>query len=338
MSSLPLPVPRRRRRGAFTLIELLVVIAIIAVLIGLLLPAVQKIREAAARMSCTNNLKQLALAAHNYHDEKGMFPNGVHPVETVGGRYVNGTCWQVELLPYLEQDNLKKKWDYTDFRNNTAGGENATTAQVLKVLLCRSDPLPKLVYYADANPQLPQYAYARGYYGLNSYGGNAGKVAAHPPSKDGIFFQDSRIRIDDVKDGTSNTFLFGERSHLDPEFDRLSSTLAPTFYPLGKWGRWASVYLTSGGSLFEHLLSATVPINYRVPADTSPEAFLAYDGAENYRLYAYGSGHPGGANFAFADGSVRFVSDSIPLATLRAATLRALSTRASGEVIPGNDY
>ena len=106
----------RRRRDALTLIELLVVIAIIAVLIALLVPAVQKVREAAANVQCKNNLKQLGLAAHEHHDAKKAFPNGLHTVETIGGRYVNGTCWEVELLPYIEQDSLYKKWDYNDFQ------------------------------------------------------------------------------------------------------------------------------------------------------------------------------------------------------------------------------
>src|SRR5262249_29404995 len=133
MNRLDLPV-RRRRHGAFTLIELLVVIAIIAVLIGLLLPAVQKVREAANRAKCTNNLKQLALAVYHHHDAQGKFPNGLHIVETSGGGYANGTCWEVELLPYFEQENPKKRWDYNDFRNNVAGGRTATTAQVLQML------------------------------------------------------------------------------------------------------------------------------------------------------------------------------------------------------------
>src|SRR5262249_53600245 len=118
------------------------------------------------------------------HDARGKFPTGVHPVETIGGRYVNGTCWEVELFPYCEQENLKNRWDYTDFRNNVAGGRNATTAQVLKVLLCPSDPLPDPVVYAPP-AGLPQYAYARGSYGLSSYGGNAGNRSFGPAQQSG---------------------------------------------------------------------------------------------------------------------------------------------------------
>jgi prepilin-type N-terminal cleavage/methylation domain-containing protein/prepilin-type processing-associated H-X9-DG protein len=329
-----LPIPQRRP-GAFTLIELLVVIAIIAVLIGLLLPAVQKVRETANRISCSNNLKQLALAAQHHHDARGRFPNGLHTVETSSGGYANGTCWEVELLPYVEQDNLKDRWDYTDFRTNVAGGRNATTAQVLPVLLCPSDSLPDPVYFVDVSPQYPQYAYASGFYGLSSYGGNAGRLSdsGDQASRDGIFFQDSRIRLADVTDGTSSTFFFGERSRVDPEFDRLAITYSPAFYPLAKEGKWAAVYATSGGSIWERLLSTPVPINYRVPAGTTPDEFGGPTGARNNRLRAFGSGHPGGASFAFADGSVRFVSDRIPL-----ETLQALSTRAGGEVISANDY
>jgi prepilin-type N-terminal cleavage/methylation domain-containing protein len=132
-----------RRRG-FTLIELLVVIAIIAVLIGLLLPAVQKVRAAANRISCSNNLHQIAMAAQNYQGDHGRFPVGVHLPVPVSGQPTGGTNLWVELLPYIEQDNLYRRWD-NDNSNNVAGGTNATSAQILKILLCPSDPLPKLV-------------------------------------------------------------------------------------------------------------------------------------------------------------------------------------------------
>jgi prepilin-type processing-associated H-X9-DG protein len=307
------------------LIELLVVIAIIGVLIALLLPAVQKVREAANRVKCANNLKQLALAAHNHHDTMGKFPNGLHtPVETGNGRYANGTGWEVELLSFFEQDNLKNRWDPDDFRNNVAGGLVATTAHVLPVFFCPSDLLPEAVVYFDA-VGLPQYGYAEGWYGMHSYGANAGvrSLPRNQATRDGIFYKDSCIGLADVTDGATNTFLFGERSHDDPNFDRVTSRDQPSYYPLAGWGQWAGVFFTGDGSLGNCFLSTPVPINYRVP----PNAVKG-DGSINNRLCAYGSGHPGGANFAFADGRVRFLSDTIPL-----DTLQALSTRAGGEPV-----
>jgi prepilin-type processing-associated H-X9-DG protein len=328
MCNLDLPVPRRRR-GAITLIELLVVIAIIAVLIALLLPAVQKVREAANRASCQNNLKQLALAMHNYHDARGSFPVGLHVVETSGGRYANGTNWWVEAFPYFEQGNLHSRWDYNDYRNNLAGETNATTAQVLKVLLCPSDPLPNPVFYYTAMD--PRNAWRNGYYGLSSYGGNGGRRSAGNSqvvpqtnaSRDGIIFRDSHVRIADVIDGTSTTFLLGERYHRDLEFDRI--TLGTEDGPIVTVGIWAIV-----DNLPRHItLSAPVPINYQVPPSTPMGDNLTIFN----RVCAYGSGHPGGANFAFADGSVRFLSDGIPV-----ETLQALSTRAGGEVVSADDW
>jgi prepilin-type processing-associated H-X9-DG protein len=313
------------------LIELLVVIAIIAVLIGLLLPAVQKVRAAAARIQCANNLKQIGLAAHNYHGANEKFPIGAHLSVDVGVRPTGGTTLWVELLPYFEQDNLYKKWDYYDNRNNVAGGRNATQAQVIKVLLCPSDPLPEPVTeLTAANSLAPPWSW--GFYGMTSYGGNAGKrsvQAGSPPdftgmTRDGIFYMESRVRVEDITDGTSNTLLFGERYHRDPQYDLQHNVFWPGTSSMAQWGRWA--YVANAGAMGNVTLSTPAPINYRMAPGGG---FLE---VEN-RVCAFGSGHPGGANFAFADGSVRFVSDRIPL-----TTLQALSTRAGCEVVFAGDF
>jgi prepilin-type N-terminal cleavage/methylation domain-containing protein/prepilin-type processing-associated H-X9-DG protein len=317
-------------RPGFTLVELLVVIAIIAVLLGLLVPAVQQVREAANRASCLNNLKQIALAAHSYHDAHRRFPTGGRLPVSVGDHPTGGTTLMVELLPYFEQDNLYKKWDYKDNRNNVIGERNATTARVINLLLCPSDPGERVSHFTAGSP-LP---WVLGFYGLSSYGGNAGKRSnpGAPPkfprlTRDGIFWMDSCVRLGDIEagDGTSNTFLFGERYRLDPEYDRLTAVFRPTSPPhLGEVGRWG--FVGGAGTMGQVTLSTPVPINYRVP----PEGDLS---TLDDRACAFGSGHPGGANFAFADGSVRFLSESTPL-----SMLQALSTRAGGEVVPAADF
>jgi prepilin-type N-terminal cleavage/methylation domain-containing protein/prepilin-type processing-associated H-X9-DG protein len=320
---------RGHPRSGFTLIELLVVLAIIAVLIGLLLPAVQKVREAANRMACANNLKQIALAAHHHHDSKGQFPTGQRLPVMVADRPTQGTSLWVELLPYFEQDNLHKKWDYDDNRNNVAGGRNATQAQVIKLLLCPSDALPEAVTHYTRTKDA---TWTTGYYAVGSYGGNAGTrsfpsgAAPTAPSynRDGIFFMSSRVRLADVTDGTSNTFFFGERYHRDLEYDRRAPVVWPDLPPfLAQWGMWG--YVASPGGLGNVTLSSRVPINYLVPPGGDRDRV-------NDRVNAFGSGHPGGANFAFADGSVRFLRDSTPL-----STLQALSTRRGGEVVSDGD-
>jgi prepilin-type processing-associated H-X9-DG protein len=311
------------RRSAFTSSELLVVIAIIAVLIGLLLPAVQRVREAAARMSCQNNLKQIALAAHHHHDARHSFPPGLVPVDRAGGRFAGGTTLWVELLPYLEQANLHQRWDYGDYRNNLAGGSDATTARVLEGLVCPSSGLPRAVHQLQLSGA---ETWASGHYAISSYAGNGGTRsfgATAPASKDGVFFTRSQVRLGDVKDGTSSTFLFGERSHRDADFDRLTQAFDPESFPLAGWGGWGSAH-SPGVSPGDVLLSTPVSINYRVPPGAGGADLSWMDD----RLCAYGSGHVRGANFAFADGSVRFVSEAIAL-----PTLQALSTRAGGEAV-----
>jgi prepilin-type processing-associated H-X9-DG protein len=175
----------------------------------------------------------------------------------------------------------------------------------------------------------PWLAWANGFYGVGSYGGNGGTLSfnyilgspLYP--HDGVFFQSSSVRLRDITDGTSNTFLFGERSHRDPQYDRLTAAVNDGFGPLSRWGIWGCAIDPDGAAGFLSL-STPVPINYRVPPLSDP-GDLSW---EWMRLCAYGSGHSGGANFAFADGSVRFVSDSIGL-----PELQALSTRAGDEVV-----
>src|SRR5262245_14107474 len=131
-----------KTRNGFTLLELLVGIAIIAVVVGLLLPAVQKMRAAANRLICQNNLKQLALACHNYHGTHSSFPPGVQQALYPDPPAYRGYSLFTYLLPYLEQDNLYRRWDFSDPLNNAAGGASAHTAVVLPALLCPSDLVP----------------------------------------------------------------------------------------------------------------------------------------------------------------------------------------------------
>jgi prepilin-type N-terminal cleavage/methylation domain-containing protein/prepilin-type processing-associated H-X9-DG protein len=312
------------RRDAMTLIELLVVIAVIGVLVALLLPAVQSARESARRATCLNNIRQLALAALNYHSMKDHFATGLVPVDADAGTFAGGTNLWVEMLPYVEEANLKEKWDYTDYRNNIAGGQEALSAKVVPILLCPSDPLPSPVHHLQVDAP---YDWMNGVYGLGSYGGNAGVRSFGnpdvPQSEDGVFFKKSRVRMAMITDGASHTLLFGERSHEDPEYDRLAAELDASMGPLAAWGAWCSAS-HEFGSQADVLLGSIAPINYSVKPESGMDPWDMIDA----RLSAFGSGHSGGANFAFADGSAKFVAEDIPL-----AKLQALSTRAGDEAV-----
>jgi prepilin-type N-terminal cleavage/methylation domain-containing protein/prepilin-type processing-associated H-X9-DG protein len=321
---------RSTKRWGFTLVELLVVIAIIAVLIGLLLPAVQKVRAAAARAHCLNNLKQIALASHAYHDANERFPVGGRLPVPVGARQTGGTNLWVELLPYIEQDPLYRSWDRDDNRNNV-GGPGAPSAQVIKLLLCPADFVPNPVMPCPPPVFVPQWAW--GLYALSSYGGNAGRrgfpPGTEPPypgmTADGIFYIDSRVCVTDITDGSSTTFLFGERYHWDPQYGVQQPKVRPGGAPFESMGAWATI-AGPMGDMASLTLSTPVEINYQVPLGGDNSTLES-------RVCAFGSGHRGGANFAFADGSVRFVSESIAL-----GTLQALSTRNGGDVISDANY
>jgi prepilin-type N-terminal cleavage/methylation domain-containing protein/prepilin-type processing-associated H-X9-DG protein len=321
-----------KSRG-FTLIELLVVLFIIAVLIGLMLTAVLSAREAARRMSCSNNLKQLAIAALQYESAHCTFPTaGRIPID-LGSGPSGGTNLMVDLLPFFEKRNLYNHWNYSDNRANVAGGREATQAQVMATLLCPSDALPNTVVELTKAAWRPP-AWCRGFYGLSSYGGNAGTrsidtgpAPAFPGiSRDGIFFLATCVRVANITDGCSNTLLFGERYHRDPQYDVRQPEVDPGVDPsvahLGKWG-----FVAGPNGLMAHVtLHAAAPINFQMPRNGDLPELLD-------RACAFGSGHPGGANFALADGSVRFVRDTTLL-----RILKDLSTRGGGEVVSAGDY
>jgi prepilin-type N-terminal cleavage/methylation domain-containing protein/prepilin-type processing-associated H-X9-DG protein len=319
--------PPARRRG-FTLIELLVVIAILAVLAGLLLPAVQSAREAARRMQCSNNLKQLALATHNHIDVMGRYPPGVDQSYFPTSPVYRGTSMFVHLLPYIEQKPLRDAWNVTDPLANTEGGSTSRTAVVLSSLLCPSDQLPQNTVVQQG------WTYA-----LTSYGGNGGSRSYSPEKAtvDGIFHttgpasepqsNQTTVRPADVRDGMSHTFLFGERFHGDRNFESFAA--AKWIDPLDAWGWWGP---SGGRKAIGHVtMSTAAPINFRLPfgysGNASPPDFQPL---AELRLNAWGSGHPGGANFAFADGSVRFLKDQTA-----PAVLNALGTRRGREVVDG---
>jgi prepilin-type N-terminal cleavage/methylation domain-containing protein/prepilin-type processing-associated H-X9-DG protein len=321
---------RRPYRGAFTLIELLVVIAIIGILIGLLLPAVQKVREAANRAKCQNNLKQIGIALHSYHGIFGQFPLGCVNTSLPWGP-PRGPTWFVGLLPHLEQDAVFRNWNpnlpatfgNANFANNTNSmGPNAPTAVVLNVMRCPSDGSGGTVTSTSYG------TYARGnylgFFGDRNQRGNF--PGASPANKRAAFAPNFGARFADIIDGTSNTMVVAEYLR---GLDQYNS--GPTFDERG--GIWSDQ--PGASQLYTQFTPNTSSPDYLLPGYcfNHPELNLPCTDSNwgTTDSAAARSQHPGGVNAVFGDGSVHFITDGVSL-----TTWQALGSIASGELV--NDY
>jgi prepilin-type N-terminal cleavage/methylation domain-containing protein/prepilin-type processing-associated H-X9-DG protein len=325
----------RRRRCAFTLIELLVVIAIIAILLGLLLPAVQKVREAAARIQCANNLKQMGLALHNYHDtNRSMPPSGVYPLG------VTADAWslQARLLPFMEQDNLRRLIDFSTSYDT----QPLVTKFRVPNYLCPSEvndrPRP--------DGAITQYPI--------SYGANLGTWFVYDPTTgaggDGAFVPNRGFRLETFTDGTSTTLAFAEvkafnpylRDGGNPNGPGVAAPTSPA--QIAGLGAGSSFKTNSGhtewvdGRAHQTGFTTVFAPNTKVPYSSGGQTFdvdftSSREGKTTNRItYAAvtsRSYHSGGiVNVLLMDGSVRNVTSAINL-----ATWRALGTRNGGEVV-----
>jgi prepilin-type N-terminal cleavage/methylation domain-containing protein/prepilin-type processing-associated H-X9-DG protein len=310
-----------RRRSGFTLIELLVVIAIIAILIGLLLPAVQKVREAAARMQCQNNLKQIGLALHSYHGAYNTFP----PASDTNGFPVH--CL---ILPYIEQENLYRSIDFTLSPSNAA---NATArATVISTFLCPSDTTGNL---PPGNPGV-NYRCNSGVSIVNSY---PTAVNASMPANDGGFWARTPYRTADILDGLSNTAAFSE--HIKGDFSNaLVSPDGDTFQP-GTYPNTPDEALAQCNAIditnLAYQGKSTAGDSWMNNDHTSTRYYHAFPPGSRSCMFppqristTANSRHPQMVNVLLFDGSVRGVPYSISL-----SAWRALGTRNGGEV-PGN--
>lgn len=288
-------------RRAFSLIELLVVIAIVATLIGLLLPAVQKVRAAADQMSCKNNLKQLGLATHNYESANGVLPPGVIlPPDPLMALNLH-----VAILPYIEQDNLYSQalLDCKNFPITHLAPPHRGLKSLVKTYQCPADDRQGYLHRTSNG-----YVVAvTGYLGVSGTGES---------ESNGIYYAGSKTAVTDIRDGTSNTIAWGERP--------------PTPDYLGSW--W---YMAYGATVSEPFLPVRAlrgfpegsTLGDYYSCGLGPYAYKEGNLRNRCDAYHFWSVHTGGANFAFCDGSVKFLKYSAD------AILPALATRAGGEVV-----
>lgn len=306
----------------FTLVELLVVIAIIGVLVALLLPAVQAAREAARRTQCTNNLKQLGLAAHNFHDTYNHLPSSIRPGGLTTSPRIAGHTF---LLPFVEQGNIYDKYDQTV--NWSHANNLPLTSQPIKGFQCPSTPEPARL---DGDPQFATWS---GIVAVTDYSPTIGvdqrlqTLGLVDLAGPGILTKNGSPRLADVLDGLSNTIMYAESAGRPAIWRRGKriGVLPTQRNNAGGWSRPASDFSVDGSSADGAALPGPCAINCtngEFAGSTFPHPYYGSEGTAE--AYAF---HPGGAMFALGDGSVRFVASTIGI-----REFARLVTRDSGEV------
>ncbi|MCS7304386.1 MAG: DUF1559 domain-containing protein [Thermoguttaceae bacterium] len=329
-------------KKAFTLVELLVVILIIGILVALLLPAVQAAREAARRIQCANNLKQIGLAMHNYIDRaRGLLPNAGW---SVAGNYPNDFSPLAKILPYCEQVHLQ---DLIDFRiimghpgrNDLPSALHTAASKVVPIFLCPSDPEPPV--HNITMPSGAAIPVAGANYAMNQGSGMDGIFHPGFGATDGLCWVDAQVKLESIRDGTSNTLAFTESirgpggtlslsASVNPRVYRLQVPISTTVLDAADRGDWDTLYSFASGWDGNRLtwwlrgsvpggpvMNGRFPPNFKIPDLTQLSA----------KVTAARSWHAKGVNALFCDGAVHFIDDSISV-----QVWRALWTRAGGEV------